>query len=140
MDKQASFASGQWPAFAAGQEERWRMLSAANARLMRGMLTVWQHEMELGQQLMAENFSDPKAISEAFQGGMDVGTQWSAAHRRFEHALTAMRKINDEFYDCLFDVAAMASGGPEGNGAEEAKAPVSMAAPAKEPRAAARSS
>ena len=41
MDNQASFLTGQWPALAAGSEQRWKALSAANARLMRGMLSIW---------------------------------------------------------------------------------------------------
>ena len=67
---------------------------------------------------MAENLADPKAFSEAVAGGAGVGAQWSAAHQRFEHTVAAMRKINDEFFDCLFDVAAMANGAPE-EGPEE---------------------
>jgi hypothetical protein len=133
MDEQSSFATGQWPAFAAGSEQHWRMLGEANARLMQGMLSVWQHEVELGQQLMAENFSDPKALAETFSRGADAGEQWSAAHRRFERMLSAVRKINDEFYDCMFDVAAMASGGS--NGGRGSKSGVM---PTKETRAASR--
>ena len=117
MDKESSFLTGQWPAFATGSEQRWKAISAANARLMRGMLAVWQHEMELGQQLMAENVADPKMFSGAISGAVDPGTQLSAAHQRFERTVAAVRKINDEFFDCLFDVAAIANGAPEGNGA-----------------------
>lgn len=117
MEKQSSIASSEWPALAAGQEERWRVFGEANVRLVRGMLAVWQHELELGQELMAENFADPQAITEFFSGKGDAGTQWSAAQRRFEKALAGMRRINDEFYECLFEVAAMASG----NGAEAKK-------------------
>ncbi|HWA79317.1 MAG TPA: hypothetical protein VG848_03310 [Acetobacteraceae bacterium] len=118
MDKETSFLTGQWPAFAAGSEQRWKALTAANSRLMQGMLSVWQHEMELGQQLLAENLADPKALSEVIAGGADVGAQWSAAHQRFDRAVAAIRRINDEFFDCLFDVAAMANGASEGNGAK----------------------
>ncbi|HUA77343.1 MAG TPA: hypothetical protein VMA86_06700 [Acetobacteraceae bacterium] len=131
MDIESSFLTGQWPAFAGRSEQRWKALSAANARLMRGMLSVWQHEMELGQQLLAENVADPKMFSEALAGGMDAGAQWSAAHQRFERAVAAVRRINDEFFDCLFDVAALANGASEGNGAAESEGapPVPAAAP-----------
>ncbi len=118
MDKETSFLTGQWPAFAAGSEQRWKALTAANSRLMQGMLSVWQHEMELSQQLLAENLADPKAFSEVIASGADVGAQWSAAHQRFDRTMAAIRKINDEFFDCLFDVAAMANGASEGNGAK----------------------
>jgi hypothetical protein len=117
MDKETSTLTGQWPAFAAGSEQRWKAFSAANSRLMQGMFSVWQHELELGQQLLAENFADPKAFSEAIAGGPEAGVQWSAVHQRFGRAVAAIRKINDEFFDCLFDVAAMANGAAEGNGA-----------------------
>ncbi|HUC16878.1 MAG TPA: hypothetical protein VMA37_04220 [Acetobacteraceae bacterium] len=123
MDKETSFLTGQWPAFAAGSEQRWKALTAANSRLMQGMLSVWQQEMELGQQLLAENIADPKAFSEAVAGGADAGAQWSAVHRRFDRTVAAIRKINDEFFDCLFDVAAMANGASEGNGAKVPAAP-----------------
>jgi len=126
MDKHSSFGAVEWPNFMAGQEERWRLMSAANARLMRGMLAVWRHEIELGQQLMAENMADPKVITEAFTGGIDLGAQLSTVQRRFARTLTAARKINDEFYDCLFEVAAMASGEAEANG--ETKPPAAQAA------------
>jgi hypothetical protein len=139
MDNQASFLTGQWPALAAGSEQRWKALSAANARLMRGMLSIWQHELELGQQLMAENLADPKAFSEAVAGGAGVGAQWSAAHQRFEHTVAAMRKINDEFFDCLFDVAAMANGAPE-EGPEEGNRSIAPAGPLAETRASVRAS
>ena len=118
MDKEISFLTGQWPAFAAGSEQRWKALTAANSRLMQGMLSVWQQEMELGQQLLAENLADPKAFSEVIAGGADVSAQWSAAHQRFDRTVAAIRKISDEFFDCLFDVAAMANGASEGNGAK----------------------
>ena len=79
----------------------------------------------------------PKAFSEVIAGGADVGAQWSAAHQRFEHTVAAIRKINDEFFECLFDVAAMANGAPEeGNGAT---AP-STTMPPKETRASVRAS
>ncbi len=116
MDNESSFLTGQWPAFATGSEQRWKSLSAANARLMRGMLSVWQHEMELGQRLMAENVVDPKMFSGAIAGAVDAGAQLSAAHERFERTVSAVRKINDEFFECLFDAAAIANGAPEGDG------------------------
>ncbi len=122
MEKQSSLASSDWPTLAAGQEERWRVLGEANVRLMRGMLSVWQHELELGQELVAENLAEPHAIAEFFSGKADAGTQWSAAQRRFEKAVTRMRRINDEFYECLFEVAAMASG----NGANAQKEPAAL--------------
>lgn len=119
MEKQSSVAGNGWPTLAAGHEERWRALSEANARLVRGMLSVWQQELQLGQELLSENLADPNALTEFFSGKTDGTTHWSTAQRRFEKAVTRMRRINDEFYDCLFECAAMASG----NGSEAKKEP-----------------
>ncbi|MGH7121909.1 MAG: hypothetical protein ACREFP_23445 [Acetobacteraceae bacterium] len=119
MDKQSSVVSTDWPALAAGHEERWRALGEANVRLMRGMLSVWQQELQLGQELMAENLAEPNAVAEFFSGKADGATHWSAAQRRFEKAVTRMRRINDDFYGCLFEAVAMASG----NGVEAKKEP-----------------
>lgn len=123
MEKQSSVVGSEWPMLAAGQEERWRAFGEANVRLMRGMLSVWQHELELGQELMAENLAEPGAIADFFSGKGDGATHWSAAQRRFEKAVTRMRRINDELYECLFEVAAMASGNGS-NGSEAKKEPV----------------
>lgn len=119
MDKQTSVAKNDWPVLAAGQEERWRAFGEANVRLMRGMLSVWQQEIELGQELLAENLGEPNTIADLLAGKSDAGTQWSAAQQRFEKAVARVRRINDEFYECLFEVAAMASG----NGAGSKKEP-----------------
>ncbi|MGH7066457.1 MAG: hypothetical protein ACREEU_01610 [Acetobacteraceae bacterium] len=136
MEKQSSVARGDGArgdgaVSPAGSEEQWRALGEANVRLVRGMLAVWQRELELGQELMNENFADPGVITEFFSGSMAVGSRWSAAHRRFDHAVQAMRRINDEFYECLFDAAAMASG----NG-HESSPHLGVAGQAREVRAA----
>jgi len=117
MEKQSSLAGNEWPVLVAGQEQRWRAFGEANVRLVRGMLAVWQHELQLGQELMADNLTSPNAVTEFFARPGDVGTQLSTAQRRFEKAIARMRMINDEIYGCLFEAAAMASG----NGSDAGK-------------------
>lgn len=131
MEKSSSAARSDLADLTAGAEGHWRMLGEANTRLMHGMLAIWQRELELGQELMTENFADPGAITEFFSGSPDGKTRWSAAHRRFDRAVQAMRRINDEFYECLFDVAAMTSGT-----ARALPPDMNLVTPAKEARAA----
>ena len=119
MDKATTWTKTEWPQLAAGTEEQFRRIGEANVRLMQGMLSVWQHEVQLGQELMAESLPDPEAIGRMWASPGAGGADWAAAHARFDRTMAAMRKITDEFCECLFDVAAVASGANDGGSRAE---------------------
>ena len=92
-------------------QEGWQHLTAANARLMEGMVALSQHQVSLAQQLLAEDYGD---LTRLHDGGALLplpAQQIALARKRFHRNLLAMRQMTDELSQCFFDAAQTAFGG-----------------------------
>lgn len=91
-------------------QPNWQYLAEANGRMMQGMMSLFQHQMELAQKLAAENYAELETYRDGKRSAASPAEQVELAHKRFVRTVAAMRQLTDEAYECCFDSATIASG------------------------------